>query len=74
MPTKTRLVKTIQDEILTATVIARIDNATVAQHHALNDGTLDTCPKIMDPIRSFVRARRSWKVSAHEDPIWNLTQ
>ena len=33
------------------TVIARIDNATKAQHLALNDAALDTYPKIMDAVR-----------------------
>ena len=56
--------KPIPDEILAATVIAGIDNATVAQHLALNDGTLDTYPKIMDAVRSLVKASRGWNVSA----------
>ena len=42
--------KPIRDEILAATVIAGIDNATVAQHLALKDATLDSCPKIMDAV------------------------
>ena len=57
------MVKTIPDEILTG-----IGNATVAQHLALNDGTFDTCPKIMDAVRSFVRVSRSWNVLADGDP------
>ena len=39
--------KTIQDEIPAATVIERSDNATVAQHLPLKDGSL-ICPKIVD--------------------------
>ena len=61
--------KPIQDAILAATVIAGINNATVAQHFALNDGTFDTYPKIMDAVRSFVRASRGWKVSADGDSM-----
>ena len=56
-------------KLLAATVIAGIDNATVAQHLALNDATLDTYPKIKDAVRSFVRASRSWNVSADGDPM-----
>ena len=57
----------IPDEILATTVIAGIDNATVAQHLALNDGTPDTNPKIINEVRSFVRASRGWNVSANGD-------
>ena len=48
--------KPTPEEILGATVIAGIDNATVAQNLALNDGTLDTYPKNMNAVRSLVRA------------------
>ena len=43
-------VETMPDKILAATVIAGMDNASVAQHLALNDRTLDTYPKIMDHL------------------------
>ena len=69
MPAKTSVEKPIPDEILASTVIAGIENATVAQHLALNDGTLDSNPKIMDAVRSFLRARRCWNVSADGDPM-----
>ena len=59
----------VPDEILVATVIEEIVNATVAQHLALNDGTLDTYPKIMDAVRSFVRASRGWNASAGGDSM-----
>ena len=61
--------KSIPDETLAAPVIAGIDSATVAQHLELNDGTLDTCPKIMDAVRSFARASRGWNVSTDGDPM-----
>ena len=61
--------KPFLDEILAATVIAGIDNATVAHHLALNDATLDTYPKMMDAVRSLVRASRGWSVSADGDPM-----
>ena len=60
--------KPILDEILAATVSAGIDNAKVAQQMALNDGTLDTYPKIMDAVRSFARACRGCNLSAVGDP------
>ena len=40
----------------------------MAQHIALNDGILDTYPKIIDTVRSFVRASRRWNVTADGDP------
>ena len=61
--------KPLLDEILGATVIAGIDNATVAQYLAQNDATLDTYPKIMNAVRSFARASRGWNVSADGDPV-----
>ena len=36
---------------------------------ALNDGTLDAYPKILEAVRSFVKASRGWKVSADGDPV-----
>ena len=59
--------KPIPDEILAATVIAGNHNATVAQHLPLNDAALDTYPKILDAVRSFVRASRGRNVSADGD-------
>ena len=38
--------KPIPDEILATTIIAGIDNATMAQHLALHDGTLHTYPEV----------------------------
>ena len=61
--------KQIPDEILAATVIAGIDNATVAQHLALNDDTLDTYPKVMGALRTFVRASRELNVYSEIDPM-----
>ena len=61
--------KPIPDETLAATVIAGIDNVTVAQHLAPNDGNLDTHPKIMEAVRTFVRASRGWNVSSEGDPM-----
>ena len=52
--------KPIPDELLAATVVAGSDNATEAQHLALKDDTLDTYPKIVAAVRSFVRASRGW--------------
>ena len=69
MHMKTGVDNPMSDEILVATVIAAIDKATVAQHLALNEATLDTYPKIMDALRSFVRASRGWNVSADGDPM-----
>ena len=50
-----------------ATVIAGVDNARVAQHLALSGGTLDTYPKIMEAVRTLVRANRGWNVSSEGD-------
>ena len=44
--------KPIQVEIVAAIVIAAIDNATVAQHLALNVAALDTYSKIMNAVNS----------------------
>ena len=62
--TKIRVEKHIPDVILAATVIAGLDNATVAQHLALKDGALETYPKIMEAVRAFGRASRGWNVSS----------
>ena len=66
---KARVEHPILDEILAGTAIAGIDNATVSQHLALNDGTFDTYPKIMEALETFLRARREWNVSSEDDPI-----
>ena len=50
-------------DILTATVIEGMDSATMAQHLALNDGTLVLCLKIMEAVRIFVRVSRGWSVA-----------
>ena len=36
----------------------RVLSSTVAQHLALSDATLDTYPKIVDAVRSFVKVQR----------------
>ena len=59
----------MKTEILAARVIAAIDNSTVAQHLALNDATQDTYLKIVDAVRSFVKASRSWDVNADGDSM-----
>ena len=69
MPTKTRVVKPFGMQYSQQQSIAGIDIVTVAQHLALNDGTLDTHPKIMDAVRSLVGANRGWNVSTVGDPM-----
>ena len=41
----------------------------MAKHLALNDGTLDTYLKIMEAVRTLVRASRGWNVSSEGDPM-----
>ena len=69
MPAKTRVENPVPVEILAATVIAGVDNATVAQHLAPNDCTLNTYTNFMDSVRSLVRTSRGWNVSADGEPI-----
>ena len=68
MRTKTRVEKHMPDEVLTATVIEGIDNATVALHLELNGGPPAMYPKIMDAGRSFVRVEHR-NVSADGDSM-----
>ena len=50
----------IPEEVLAATLSARVENAAVSQHLALNAAVLDTYTKIREAIRTFVSATRSW--------------
>ena len=55
----------IADSVLAASLLAGIESPTISQHLALNEGTLDTYPKIVEALRAYLSASRGWSVGAN---------
>ena len=52
--------KEVADDIVAATIMAGVKDETVPKHLSLNASTLDTSKKVIDSIRSYLRAERTW--------------